>query len=60
MTLQLNLHLGLWHDLVIYEPHYSSRMDSGWMVAWSQCTWHITKCNTSAYMAPTAPTCQGT
>jgi hypothetical protein len=29
LTLQLNLPLGLWHDLVIYEPHSSFRMDSG-------------------------------
>jgi hypothetical protein len=29
MTLQPNLPLGLWHDLIIYEPHSSSKMDSG-------------------------------
>ncbi len=29
MTLQPNLPLGLWHDLIIYEPHFSYRMDSG-------------------------------
>jgi hypothetical protein len=29
MTLQPNLPPGLWHDLIIYEPHFNSRMDSG-------------------------------
>jgi len=29
MTLQLNLPPRLWHDLIIYEPHSSFKMDSG-------------------------------
>jgi hypothetical protein len=29
MALQPNLPLGLWHDLIIYEPRPSSKMDSG-------------------------------
>jgi hypothetical protein len=45
MTLQPNLHLGLWHNLIIYEPHCSSKMDNGWLVIWSQRTWHIAKSN---------------
>jgi hypothetical protein len=32
MTIQLNLPLGLWHDLIIYETQSNFRMDSGWMV----------------------------
>jgi hypothetical protein len=29
MTLPLNLPLGLWHDLIIYESHSDLKMDSG-------------------------------
>jgi hypothetical protein len=29
MTLQPNLPLGLWHDLIIYGPHSNSKMDNG-------------------------------
>jgi len=32
MTLQPNLPSRLWHDVIIYEPHFNSKMDSGWMV----------------------------
>jgi len=60
MTLQPNLHLGLWNNLIIYELHYSSKIDNGWMVFSSQNTWHITECNTSVYMAPMAFACWGT
>jgi uncharacterized membrane protein YcfT len=43
MTLQLNLHPGLWHDLIIYELHSNFKMDNGWMVIWSQRAWHMVK-----------------
>jgi hypothetical protein len=32
ITLQPNLPPRLWHDLIIYELHFNSKMDSGWMV----------------------------
>ncbi len=60
MTLQPNLPPRLWHDLIVYEPHSNFRMDNGRMVLWSQCTWHIAKCNTSACMAPMAFACRRT
>ncbi len=57
MTLQPNVHLGFWHNLILYEPYSSSKMDNGWIIFWSHHTWHNAKCNTSAYVAPMVPAC---
>jgi hypothetical protein len=32
LTLKPSSFPRLWHELIIYEPHSSSKMDSGWMV----------------------------